>query len=205
MIRKFESFGQKNSIKFKGVDFEITPVELDEILIYITDEFPNITYTIFDSIQSSLIEPAPNSFTVIFNEDSDDMFQLGTLYYLEPKIFPLIKMINSQLKEWDLYVSSSDFGESDVYYELTISKIGSHPILKKRGLYENSTASASTGGSGAVASATVSSTSVEAGAAGSGDIANTLKLKPKSKRGNPSQVSDLRYLAPVKIKRVKDI
>ena len=39
---------------------------------------------------------------------------------------------------------------------------------------------------------------------GSGDVSNTLKVKGQ-KMGGPSQVSDLRFLKSVKIKRVKDI
>ena len=57
---------------------------------------------------------------------------------------------------------------------------------------------------GSVSSAGVSSTSVSASTTGSGDVTNILKSKSQ-KMGNPSQVSDLRFLKPVKIKRVKDI
>ena len=57
---------------------------------------------------------------------------------------------------------------------------------------------------GSVSSAGVSSTSVAASTPGSGDKSNTL-ISKSQKKGNPSQVSDLRFLKSVKVKRVKEI
>lgn len=186
-----------------GQHFQITYGELSSILTEITDEFPELSWSAENSLQSSLIEEDANSFVIIFCGPGS-MWELPTLYYLEPKIWNLIENVNSQLAAYDLYVSDSDFGESDVYYELVISKTGHEPVLRARyeKTIENSAASATTAGSGAVTSASVSSTSVSSSVSGSGDITNTLKVKHRRKRGNPSQVSDLRDLAPAKINRV---
>jgi hypothetical protein len=114
--------------------------------------------------------------------------------------------VNSQLFSHDLYVSASDFGEMDCYYELVISKIGHTPKFRERysNTLENSSACATTSGMGAVSSPGVSSGSVSSSTSGSGDVTRTLLSKSKQKMGNPSEVSDLRFLKRVKIKRVKD-
>jgi len=181
-------------IIFNKVGFEITYQELYDILNYITDEFPELIYDIENSDQSSLITPDDNSFIVTFQQEGD-IFSVDVLYYIEPKIWKLIGDVNSQLRPYGLYVSDSDFGQSDNHYELVISKIGHKP--KPRGIKEDVSANASTAGMGSVLNAGVSSS-------GSGDVTNTLKTKGQ-KMGSPSQVSDLRFLKGVKIKRVKDI
>lgn len=198
-----------HEITFNKVGFEITYRELYDILNYITDEFPELIFDIENSNQSSLIEDDNNSFIITFQGEGD-MFSADVLYYLEPKIFGLISDINSQLRPYDLYVSDSDFGHADIYYELVISKIGHKPkrlsrSVRDRGeVSEDVSANASTAGMGAVSNAGVSSTSTSSSTPGSGDVTNTLKTKGQ-KMGNPSQVSDLRFLKGVKIKRVKDI
>ena len=186
--------------------FGITNIQLNNILYYITDEFPDLNYWIDNSLQSSLIEPDENSFVIFFSEKGDTLHDLGVLYYLEPKIWQLIEAVDSQLRAYDLYVSASDFGEFDIYYELVVSKVGHEPkFLTRYGkTLENSTATATTSGSGAVTNAGVSSTSTSASSSGSGDRTFTLKDRSKQKMGSPSQVSDLRFLGKVKIKRVKD-
>jgi len=197
-----------SEIFFNKVGFEITYHELDDILIYITDEFPELIYDIENSYQSSLITPDDNSFIITFSQDGESMWDLPVLHYLEPKIFSLIVDVNSQLRAYGLYVSDSDFGQSDAYYELVISKLEHKPKpLSKsdRGdISEDVSANASTAGSGPVSNAGVSSTSVSDSNPGSGDTTNTLNIKGQ-KMGSPSQVSDLRFLKGVKIKRVKDI
>ena len=201
-----------SEIFFNKIGFEITYKQLDDILTYITetDEFPKLIYDIENSNQSSLITPDYNSFIITFSQDGESMWDLPVLHYLEPKIFNLIGDVNSQLRAYDLYVSDSDFGHTDAYYELVISKIGHKPKplskdIRDRGdISEDVSANASTAGSGPVSNAGVSSTSVSDSNPGSGDTTNTLKTKGQ-KMGSPSQVSDLRFLKGVKIKRVKDI
>jgi hypothetical protein len=199
-----------SEIFFNKVGFEITYQQLYDILIHITDEFPELIYDIENSYQSSLITPDDNSFIITFSHYGESMLNLPVLHYLEPKIWSLIGDVNSQLRPYDLYVSDSDFGQSDVYYELVISKIGHKPkplskSIRDRGdISEDVSANASTAGMGPVSNAGVSSTSVSDSTPGSGDPTNTLKTKGQ-KMGNPSQVSDLRFLKGVKIKRVKDI
>jgi hypothetical protein len=200
-----ESWERDSSIIFRGGNkFDITHGELDDILSEITNEFPELSYSVENSLQSSLIEEDNKSFVVILFT-SGDMWHLPVLHYLEPKIFNIIQDIDSQLRAYDLYVSDSDFGESDAYYELVISKVNHKPEKIKRWTYENSTATATTAGMGAVSSPSVSSTSVAASQTGSGDPVFTLKSNNKRKRGNPSQVSDLRDLAPAKITRISEI
>ena len=194
-------------ITFNKVGFEITYRELYDILNYIIDEFPELIFDIEKSSQSSLILPDDNSFIITFQQEGD-MFSAGVLHYIEPKIFGLISDVNSQLRPYGLYVSDSDFGQSDIYYELVISKIGHKPKqisndIRDRGISED-VSNASTAGMGAVSNAGVSSTTTSASSVGSGDVTNTLKTKGQ-KMGSPSQVSDLRFLKGVKIKRVKDI
>jgi hypothetical protein len=194
-------------ISFNKVGFEITYRELYDILNYIIDEFPELIFDIEKSSQSSLILPDDNSFIITFQQEGD-MFSAGVLHYIEPKIFGLISDVNSQLRPYGLYVSDSDFGQSDIYYELVISKIGHKPKqisndIRDRGISED-VSNASTAGMGAVSNAGVSSTTTSASSVGSGDVTNTLKTKGQ-KMGSPSQVSDLRFLKGVKIKRVKDI
>ncbi len=202
-----ESWKPESSFIFRGgIKFDITYGELDDILSEITDEFPELSYSVENSLQSSLIKEDNKSFVVILSCEGD-MWDLPVLHYLETKIFGIISDIDSQLRAYDLYVSASDFGESDAYYELVISKVGHTPEYRERyrTTLENSTATATTGGMGAVSVASVSSTSVAASQSGSGDPVFTLKSNSKRKRGNPSQVSDLRDLAPAKITRVSDI
>ena len=204
-----ESWERESSFIFRGgIKFDITHGELDDILSEITDEFPELSYSVENSLQSSLIKEDNKSFVVILSCEGD-MWDLPVLHYLEPKIFGIISDIDSQLRAYDLYVSDSDFGESDAYYELVISKVGHTPdrfsSFKRGQTLENSTATATTGGMGAVSVASVSSTSVDASQPGSGDPTFTLKSNTKRKRGNPSQVSDLRDLAPAKITRVSEI
>lgn len=123
MIKKYLQFITEEVYLTK--DFGITHQDLDEILLYITDSFPKLEYYVEDSLQSSLIEGDDNCFIVVFNESGyESMVNLPVLHYVEPKIFELIGDVNEHLKEFNLYVYTSDFGQSDAYYELVISKIG---------------------------------------------------------------------------------
>jgi hypothetical protein len=193
-------------MKIGGVEFYISYEQLYHILIEIKDEFPNIVYDIDSSFQSSLIYPDDKSFVITLAEKGESILDLNALYYIEPKIWNLKEDINSHLRAYDLYISASDFGESDVYYELVVSEIGHTPKYREKYHYavkEDANGNASTCGMGGVSNASVSSTSTSSSVGGSGDVSNT--LKSKSKKMGPSQVSDLRFLKRVKIKRVKDI
>lgn len=199
-----------NNITFHGKKFQITYQEIYDIILYIKDEFPDLIFDIDNSFQSSLIYPDHNSFVILFqhigNFRADGNYDPVVLYYLEPKIFKLIEMINSQLKEYDLYISASDFGQDDTIYELVVTELGTKPTFRQRynKTLENSASNGTTSGMGTISSPGVSSTSVAASSSGSGDVTFTLNSIPSQKMGNPSQVSDLRYLKRVKIKRVKD-
>jgi hypothetical protein len=197
-------------MKIGGIEFDIDYYELNDLLNEITDEFPELIYDVESSSHSSLIMPDDNSFIITFQQNGESSLDIDVLHYIEPKIWQLIRYISSQLGAHGLYVSDSDFGQSDIYYELVISKIGHKPKplskdIRDRGdISEDVSANASTAGMGAVSNADVSSTSTSASVSGSGDVSNTLKSKSQ-KMGGPSQVSDLRFLKSVKIKRVKDI
>ncbi len=131
MIKKYfqfitERFSLQN-------DFGISYQDLSEILYHITDEFTSLEFYVEDSLQSSLIEKDDNCFIVVFNQTGIDFpTDLPVLHYVEPKIFELIRDVNEHLKEFNLYVYTSDFGENDAYYELVISKIGHTPKDRQR-------------------------------------------------------------------------
>ena len=126
MIKKFnqfilESFSLKNN-------FGITYDELNEIMYYITDEFQNLGWSVEDSSQSSLIEQDDNCFIIeLYDKTINFPSDMPVLHYIEPKVFELISDVSSQLKQYGLEVYTSDFGATDAYYELVISKIGHVP------------------------------------------------------------------------------
>ncbi len=115
-----------SEIVFNKVGFEITFEELYDILKYITDEFPELIYDIENSDQSALICKDNNSFIVCFQQEGD-LHSIPVLHYVEPKIFSLISDVNAQLGAYGLYIFDSEFGHSDCYYELVISKKGHKP------------------------------------------------------------------------------
>jgi hypothetical protein len=128
MIKKFnqfilESFSLKNN-------FGITYDELNEIMYYITDEFTNLDWSVEHSSNSSLIEKDDNCFIIELNNSP------SLLHYIEPKVFELISDVSSQLKQYGLEVYTSDFGATDAYYELVISKIGHVPENQNRFNYK---------------------------------------------------------------------
>jgi hypothetical protein len=102
--------------------------ELIEIMFEITDEFPELEWYVGESKYSNLLkEECSKSFIIeLVNEKS-----YRELYYLEPRIFPLISEISNKLGMYSLYVSASDFAESDTQYEIVISEIGHSPLFKE--------------------------------------------------------------------------
>lgn len=126
LVNSSESINE--GIKIKNVDFGITTEELNDIMIYITDEFPELSYIVDSSSQSGIIRYDMESF--IIDMYLDNWYDSSsTLYYLEPKIFELISQVNSQLKQYGLEVFFSDFGQNDSIYELVITKIGNKPTV----------------------------------------------------------------------------
>ncbi len=112
------------------VNFGITSDQLDEILYEITDEFTNLDYFIDSSLISACISKDDNSFIIDFyDKNSDNMYDSPPLYYLEPKIFDLISNVNDKLGMYGLEVFYSDFGETDCFYELVITKKGNKPKM----------------------------------------------------------------------------
>lgn len=129
MIKKYINFITESNISHLKKEFGISYSELSEILYHITDEFPSLEYYVEDSSQSSLVEKDDNCFIVVFNhKDIDFPSDLPVLHYVEPEIFELILDVDAHLKEFNLYVYTSDFGVNDAYYELVISKIGHNPL-----------------------------------------------------------------------------
>lgn len=126
MIKKYLQF-IKESVSLSK-NFGMTYDELDDILNYITDEFPDLEYFVDDSSRSTLIGQDENSFIITFNRKGLSWpTDLPALHYVEPKIFGLINDVNTQLKQFGLYISDSDFGETDAYYELVVTRIGHEP------------------------------------------------------------------------------
>ena len=132
MIKRFQQFiVERFSLQN---DFGITYAELGEIMYYITDEFHNIDWSVEDSLQSSLIEQDDNCFVIeLYDKTINFPSDMPVLHYIEPKVFELISDIDSQLKQYGLKVYTSDFGPSDAYYELVITKINYTPKDRQRG------------------------------------------------------------------------
>ena len=126
MIKRFQQFiVERFSLQN---DFGNTYGELDEIMYYITDEFQNLGWSVEDSSQSSLIEQDDNCFIIeLYDKTINFPSDMPVLHYIEPKVFELISDVSSQLKQYGLEVYTSDFGATDAYYELVISKIGHVP------------------------------------------------------------------------------
>ena len=141
MIKKFnqfikEGYSGDGSIIFHASnsdDFIITYTQLDEIMYYISDEFPNIDYMLDNTLQSSIIEPDNHTFLItLYDKSIDFPNDLPQLYYLEPNIHDCISSIDDQLRQYGLYVFGSDYGETDAYYELVITKIGNIPVYNNK-------------------------------------------------------------------------
>ena len=130
-IKNFKLF--EYIISFNSVNFGISAEDLDDILLEITDHFPQISYYTDSSTQSGLIFEDPDSFIVeLYHKDTEFPTRAINVYFLEPKIFKLIPSINDKLSLYGLEVSYNDFGSNDSLYELVISKIGSKPQLDPR-------------------------------------------------------------------------
>lgn len=99
--------------------------DIGDIMFEITDEFPELEWYVWNSNHSSKTKGDDKSFVIELVKSKRDF---ETLYYLEPKIWKLIQNVSSKLESHGLYVSSSDFGETDSQYELVISEIGHKPV-----------------------------------------------------------------------------
>jgi hypothetical protein len=109
--------------------------ELNEIMFEITDEFSELEWYVEKSKYSHLLkEECSKSFIIELVKNKEENFLTSNeylLYYLEPRIFGLISEISNKLGMYNLYVSASDFGETDESYEIVISEIGHKPLLKE--------------------------------------------------------------------------
>jgi elongation factor P--beta-lysine ligase len=109
--------------------------ELSEVMFEITDEFTELEWYVEESKYSHLLkEECSKSFIIELVKNKEENFLSSNeylLYYLEPKIFSLISEISNKLGMYNLYVSASDFGETDESYELVITEIGHKPLLKE--------------------------------------------------------------------------
>ena len=123
MLKRYKDFINEG-INDYGMSYD----DIREIAYYITDEFPNLTFSIEDSSQSSIIEKDDKSFIIEFYDSGINFpSDLPVLHYVEPKIHNLISDIDSQLKKYGLEVFYSDFGQNDAYYELVITEISHKP------------------------------------------------------------------------------
>ena len=132
MIKKFQQFITEN-LSLQN-DFGITYNDLSEIMYYITDEFQDLDWSPEDSSHSSLIEQDYNCFIVELWDKTANTWNgdMKVLYHVEPKISNLIEDVSSQLGQYGLEVYTADFGSTDAYYEIVITKIGHKPKDKKR-------------------------------------------------------------------------
>ena len=110
--------------------------ELSEIMFEITDEFTELEWYVEESKYSHLLkEECSKSFIIELTKNKEEYFGAYSneylLYYLEPKIFSLISEISNKLAMYNLYVSASDFGETDESYELVITEIDHTPIFRE--------------------------------------------------------------------------
>ena len=101
----------------------------------ITDEFTELEWYVEESKYSHLLkEECSKSFIIELVKNKEENFLSSNeylLYYLEPRIFSLISEISNKLGMYNLYVSASDFGETDESYELVITEIGHTPIFRE--------------------------------------------------------------------------
>ena len=124
MIKKFNQFLTEKRIVGEVISYQ----EIEEIMYYITDEFPELGYSIENTSQSAIIEVDLSSFIIeLFDSSIDFPHDLPVLHYIEPKINELISDIDSQLKKYGLEVFYSDFGMNDAYYEIVVTEIGHKP------------------------------------------------------------------------------
>lgn len=127
MLKKYKEFINEG-INDYGMSYD----DIRDIACYVTDEFPNLSFSVEDSLQSGIIEPDDKSFIIEFYDSEIEFpMDLPALYYVEPKIHDLIRDIDSQLKKYGLEVFYSDFGQNDAYYELVITEIGNKPKLNR--------------------------------------------------------------------------
>lgn len=129
-FKLYEGYNSDTEISFDSppVFFGIKYYEFDEIMYEITDEFPELDYSLDNSLNSAIIQRDRNSFVVtLWNKNIDFPSQMPVLYYIEPKIHDLIGHINDKLGMYGLEVYFQDFGETDAYYEIVITKKGNKP------------------------------------------------------------------------------
>ena len=102
--------------------------------------------------------------------------------------------------------NTNDYGNCEVVITFLSYKSNENKILKFNELSENvACASAGISGMGSVVASQPSGIPGVAGSTGSGDVGFVLngKRRKRRKMGGPSEVSDARFLKPVKLNRLK--
>jgi hypothetical protein len=124
MLKKYNEFLKESVYGDKGMTYN----DISDIMLYITDEFPELGFSVENPLQSGIIKNDDKSFIIqLFDKTIDFPNDMPTLYHIEPKIHDLIYDVHSQLSGFGLKVFYSDFGSTDAYYELVITEIGHKP------------------------------------------------------------------------------
>lgn len=131
-IKLYEAFDDRFSKAWEPFKekFGISREEIEDLLIDIGDEFNDIYYHVGwlspnDSNKSWLVEPNEDIFVIYF-ESSKPVWEAENLYDLENYLYKgKLNQIKSYLKDYDLEVYATDFGESDTQYEIVVCKKGS--------------------------------------------------------------------------------
>jgi len=124
MLKKYNEFLKESVYGDKGMTYN----DISDIMLYITDEFPELGFSVENPLQSGIIDSDDKSFIIeLYDSSIDFPNDMPTLYHIEPKIHDLIADVDSQLNKYGLEIFYSDFGTTDAYYELVITEIGHKP------------------------------------------------------------------------------
>ena len=139
---KFLENKKEDNIIFDSIDFGIPKYMLGNILLDITDEFPDmyIDYMSIDRFITYYYEASSGDITDDFADDlksGNDKFAIvidkpiddtdtwsykKTVYELEPKIWHILDNIDGVLSMYNLRVWGSDFFYADTEYYIIIEK-----------------------------------------------------------------------------------
>ena len=144
MIKNWNKFneGISENIVFDNIDFEIPRYMLDNILLDIKDEFPEM-YIDYMSIETFIpyyyeassgdisddfaddLRSGNDKFAITIDkpDDSDTWSYRKTVYELEPKIWNILDNIDGALSMYNLRIWGRDFFYADTEYYIIIEKI----------------------------------------------------------------------------------
>lgn len=130
-----------------------------------------------------------------YEEIKDEVEHL--ISYMNDIGYHIFKITFSNMKGGGhtIFTKISDMDGQDINGDFKIE-------FEKNTVLEDATCNAGVAGMGSVVSAQPGSLPGTTGTTGSGDIGFTFKLGKKRKKGNPSQVSDLRDLEPAKTNKI---